>query len=121
MGKVFSLDSLREELDNKYAPVKVDVDGDVVVLRNLLRLPEKERNTAVELMTEVDKLSEGEETAETMTRTHEAVREVLRLVAADGKGDKLVSALGDDLALAMELVRVWGEATQPGEASSSPS
>lgn len=121
MGKIFTLDSLREELDHKYAPFQIEVDGEVLVLRNLLRLPELERNAAVELMAEVDKMSEQDESAETLSKLRQALAEVLVLVTADGKGKKLVAAMGDDLALYMEVVQQWGAATQPGEASNSPS
>jgi hypothetical protein len=121
MGKIFTLDSLREELDNKYAPFQIEVGGEVLVMRNLLRLPEKERGAAMDALTAADKESQEEESAESIAKLEESLRTVISLVTADGKGQKLVDAIGDDLALKIEIVQAWGAATQPGEAENSPS
>lgn len=53
-------------------------------------------------------------------RLENAVMTVLSIVPADGKGKKLVAAIGGDLALALKLMERWSEATQSGEAQHSP-
>ena len=48
MTNLFTLDDLRAAADRKFAPLKIELsDGSVVVLRNLLRMSDKERATAL--------------------------------------------------------------------------
>ena len=48
------------------------------------------------------------------------VQLILKTVCADGKGDKLLKVVGNDLLRCMKLLSLWTEATQPGEAQGSP-
>lgn len=126
MSNVFSLDSMREELENQYKPVRIALsDGDEVVLQNILRMPEKARTKVLDKLDEMSAAEEKEDAegvsqAQAMNTMSRMTFEVLALVAADGKGAKLVKELQDDILLAMELVRRWQESTQPGEAQDSP-
>lgn len=121
MSNTFALDDLREAVERDFAPVVIEVGEDKITLRNLMRLPKLKRDEAVKLLNDFKALVTGEETAEddgedaTLATAHA----ILELVA-DANGDKLVAALGDDIALTVRVLETWMEATQPGEAQNSP-
>lgn len=120
MPNVYSLDNLRDELEKKYAPVEIDLGkGDPVVLRNLMRLSSTDRKAVMDAVDVVQRPREDDE-AQDVEELLTGIKTVLGLVAADGKGKALTDAIGDDLGLAMHLMELWSEATQPGEAQSSP-
>jgi hypothetical protein len=122
MGNVFTLDSLREEVEKEFAPVELVVsDGSTITLRNLLRLPKKERDVVLEklkVLESVDKTGESQDANELDLLGSTSV-EILALVADNGK--KLEEELGDDLSVILKVLSVWMESSQPGEAESSPS
>ena len=122
MSNVFTLDSLRGEVEKEFAPVKIGLkDGTEVVLQNLLRLGKTDRNKAIELISGLeglDKIGEDTSSLESVDEMITVVHELLVLVAKSG-GKKLVTELGEDLGLTMAVVTKWMETTQPGEADSS--
>lgn len=121
MGNVFTLDSLREEVEKEFAPVKIVLsDGTEVTLRNLLRLPKGDRAKVVaklKVLESVDKSGESEDSNELDLLATTAV-EILVLVADHGK--KLADELGDDLSIILKVLGVWMDTSQPGEAQPSP-
>ncbi|KZM68830.1 phage tail assembly protein [Nocardia terpenica] len=122
MSNTYSLDALRADIEREFAPITVEIaEGKSVVLRNLLRLPKKDREAAFEHMTAMEKLEDGEDgSVESMEATGELARAIFALVADDKRlGKVLVDALADDLALTLRLFERWVEATQPGEAQPS--
>jgi hypothetical protein len=119
MGNVFTLDSLREEIEREFAPLQFEADGETFVLRNVLRLGSDERKAILEKLKEMN--PEGESDEADPDEALEATLFVLTTVAADRKGAKLRKLIGDDLILAMKLMERWTEATQPGEAEPSES
>lgn len=113
MGNVFTLDSLREEVEKKYAPVVIEYGGDKPAeLSALLRLPKKPRDVVLK---QLDILQETDD----VDVMQGCATEILKVVSPDGQ--KLVEALGADLALTMRVLETWMESTQPGEAGNSPS
>lgn len=113
----YSLDDLRNDLDKEFAPLQIDIGRTTVVLRNPLRLTKAERHVVFDASKRMTSGELGDEDVEEMM---ELIRSVLSTSAADGKGEALVKAIGDDVALAMKIMQLWTEATQPGEASNSP-
>lgn len=122
MGNVFTLESLREEAEKKFSPVEIELpDGDVVTLRNMLRLPKNDRKKVVEKLKALEKVGEdndGEETEDEVTELVRLGNEILMLVADQGR--KLVKELDGDVAVIMNLIELWMGTTQPGEAKPSP-
>jgi hypothetical protein len=116
MGSVFTLDSLREEAEKKYAPVTLDLgDGVEIELRSLIRLPKKDRAVAFDLLKTIeDNDGNSSDGVEVLT---ESALKLLGTVA--DKGPLLVKALGDDLSLILEVLSLWMDGSQPGEAESS--
>lgn len=113
VGNVFTLDSLREEAQKKFAPVVLTLpDGTDVTLSNLLKLPKKNRETVIEKLRKLEGDGGVDEIVELST-------DILLLIA-DGGGPKLVKELGGDVTVIMQVLEVWMESTQPGEAKSSP-
>jgi hypothetical protein len=113
MGKLFTLDSLREEVEKKYAPIEVDYGADKPAqLSAILRLPKGPRDKVLE---ELDRLQETSDVDE----MQDCAVNILSLVSPDG--GRLVEAIGADLALTMAVLEAWMESTQPGEAGNSPS
>lgn len=122
MSNVFSLDSLREEVEKEFSPVAITVsDGTDITLRNLLRLPKKEREAVLAKLKELNKVGEDhddDETPEEVDQLIEHATQILMLVADNGR--KLIKELGGDLAVIMKVLEVWMETAQPGEAKPSP-
>lgn len=114
MTNVYTLADLKKSLDTKYRPI--EIDG--VVLRNVMRLNGEERKKVVAIGEELKTDDENEQDPDEML---DAIKRLVTLVAEGNGGKKLADAIGDDLALGMEILNVWNEATQPGEAQNSPS
>lgn len=125
MSNVFTLDSMREEIEKEFAPCQIDLaDGKVVTLRNLLRVPKKNREevyTLLDELTEAQKTSEGEEEANasllSTERSAQIALKIFPLVADSEKlGRQLVDSIEEDLALTLRVFSAWMEGTQAGEA-----
>jgi hypothetical protein len=113
MGKIFTLDSLREEVEKKYAPVSIELGDELAVeLQPLLRL-DKGPRTAV--MEQLDRLQETND----VDVMQDCAVQIIILASHDGQ--RLVDAIGDDAALTMRVLEAWMDSTQPGEAGNSPS
>lgn len=116
MTNVYSLADLKSDIEKKYAPLEIELGRGKVQIRSILRLGKEERKAvvdAISVFTEDAKDVDSEE-------MFEAVKTVLRTCAADNKGDTLINAIGDDFALGMQIMNLWSEVTQPGEAENSP-
>lgn len=124
MSNTFTLDSMREEMDKKYAPVTLDLGGgDVVVLQNVLRIKAGARKEALSLIKQIQSLTESKDDAELSEEDLDAVNELQEKIlqlAAD-KPELLDAAVGGDPMIVMEIFNRWMESTQAGEASSSES
>ncbi|QGJ88777.1 tail assembly chaperone [Mycobacterium phage Yecey3] len=124
MGNVFTLDSVREEVEKEFAPVTVDMAEGSVVLRNVLRVPKLRRDKVFKLIDELEaatKDEDGNEIAvealgmEHMEKTAGIAVELIRLVSdSDKLGEILCTALEDDVALTLAVFGKWMEVTQPG-------
>lgn len=120
MSNVFSLDSLREEVANEFAPLKIALsDGTETVLRNLLRLNEKARTEILDTLKGLD-LGDDDEVRgdERVAQLTSGISRVLELVS--DKGKKFVRELDGDLLLMMKILNTWMEESQLGEAQTSP-
>jgi len=118
MARNISLADLRAEADKSYGDLIVDG----VVFRALLRLADKSRKKASELLDRINGLRQAadEDAGETLTTLSTTIRELLILVGADQAASKALVAQLDDAEL-MTLLAMWNETTQPGEAASSES
>lgn len=124
MASTFTLDSLRDELDNEFAPCKIALkDGSEVVLRNILRLDQGVRKTVLDGLGALQLASsdDDDETkkADEVSTLIEKATEILVLVAGTG-GRKLAKELDGDLYLILKVLNIWIGDTQVGEASDSP-
>ncbi|QFG04600.1 tail assembly chaperone [Mycobacterium phage Keziacharles14] len=125
MGNVFTLDSVREEVEKEFAPVTVDM-GEVgsVILRNVLRVPKLRRDKVFKLIDELEAttkddkgkaIPEDELGLEHMEKTAGIAVELIRLVSDNDKlADILCTTLEDDVAMALGVFGKWMEITQPG-------
>jgi hypothetical protein len=122
MSNVFSLDSMREELERQFAPVTVEFEDKEVVLRSLLRISKSKREQVYALLDELTALQEDNAGLASTEDSAQIVLQILPLVADDEKlCRKMVEAIGDDLALALRVFSAWMDATQVGEADRSQS
>jgi len=126
MSNTFSLDDLRAEVENEFQPVVITVsDGTGVSLRNLLRLPKKDRDAVMRLVTDLQDLNDtvadenGEAGAEDADRLVDTASQILALVADNGK--KLIKELDGDLTLTMRVLEKWMASTSSGKAPQSAS
>lgn len=123
-NNVFTLDAMREEIEKKFAPVKIGLkDGSEVTLRNLLRLPKKDR---VEVLGLLEGLRESDESDDDVSTDEvedilDVVGKILPIIAeTPARGRKLVTEIGDDYALTTRVLEAWMGASQLGEAQNSP-
>ncbi|SDI41191.1 hypothetical protein SAMN05421505_14934 [Sinosporangium album] len=111
-----TLADIKEAADRKFGPLVIDMgDGQSVTLLNPLRMPKTARTKLTALQKELDGEDATDESAEA------ALPKIVRLVAASkADADRLLAAVGDDLATMQEIFEEYAKATQPGEASASP-
>lgn len=117
MSNVFTLDSMREEADNEFAPMKVEVGADTVSLRSILRLNKKNRETVMGLLRDMNS-EEKSGGLEDIDRIVGSIEKVIELVADNPK--PLLKAADGDFAILKNILESWVEATQVGEAENSP-
>jgi len=114
-----TLDSIRAAADAKYGSFDIELtDGSVTKLLNPLRLTEQAR---AELKTVSGQLSAAAEAESTEDVDQVALFEnAIRVVSeTPAQADKLLTAVGGDLAILAEIFAGYGEGTQVGEASAS--
>lgn len=123
MSNTFTLDSLREEADKEFAPLKVALsDGTEAVLGNVLRLGKTAREDVSAALKLVDELQASEEDGEDkfakVTQLADAIEQILQLVSP--KGAQLVTEIDGDLGVLITVLNKWLGDTEAGEASNSP-
>lgn len=122
MGNIFTLDSMREEIEREFAPCQFEIaDGKVVTLRNLMRLNKKVREQVYKLLDAMTENQKDEEVGalESTEKSAQIALGIIPLVADDPKlGAALAAAIEDDLALTLRVFSTWMEGTQAGEAES---
>jgi hypothetical protein len=126
MGNIFTLDAMREEIEREFAPFQIEIEGKTLTLRNLLRIPRKNRDQVYALldeMSDLQKNSDGEGGGLASTeKSAQIALHILPLVADNEKlANILVENIEDDLALSLRLFNAWMQKTQSGEAEGSPS
>ena len=128
MGNIFTLDSMREEIEREYAPFQIEVDGKTLTLKNLLRVPRKDRDAVYALldeMAEVQRHSDEDEDVSSLASTEKSAQLALKILplVADkpALAEKLVEEIEDDLALTLRVFSSWMDKTQSGEADRSHS
>ena len=95
--------------DKKYAPLGIELDDRTVVLRTPVRLSKEERDQ----LQEATKAEEQDDPIDT-------IESAFRIVIADeDDAEALISAIGGDLGVALEVFNAFTKETQLGEASSS--
>lgn len=126
MANVFTLDSMREEIEKEFAPCQIEVEGKTLTLRNLLRVPKKNREEIYALLDELGELQRvDDEDGSSLVNTEKSAQIALRILplVADSEklGRALVESIEDDLALSLRVFSRWMEGTQAGEAGGSDS
>lgn len=111
-----SLNDINSEADEKFGPFVVDdVPGGEVALRNALRLPPKARAQ----MRRLEAALRGAIESKDADKILECGADLLKLVAADDGGQRLLDAIDYDPTRVVHILGLYREATQPGEASRS--
>lgn len=126
MGNVFTLDALREETIRRYAPTEVDLGGEVVELKSILRLREKDRKAVLDAIEELNKFEYDDEDEDSVRewsgKVVEACSKVFKLIASSPK--KLIAGLEHEdpeiqANLFTAVLTRWISDTQVGEARPS--
>ena len=111
MSNVFSLDSLREEIEKQFAPVQLEIGSKTVTLSNMMRLPKKKRDFVMESLKELENEDKNDIDIEEIA---------VNVLAEVSDNPALVRrGLKDELALSMKILNLWMSSTQVGEAESS--
>jgi hypothetical protein len=121
MGKLFTLDSLREEVEKEYEPVKIALSkGEEVTLRNLLRVNKTDRTAVLKALKDLEEIQGDDGVGvDEVSQLVEAAETVLVKIAGP-QGKKLITELDGDVALIMKVLEHWMGSSQPGEAQNSP-
>lgn len=107
----FKLDDIRAAAEAKYGSTDIEVGEETVSLVNVLRLPKTKRDELMAIQEKLD--GEGVDQAAVLS-------DAIRLVAKTEKqAETLLAAVGDDLAVLVELFNKYTAGTQVGEASAS--
>lgn len=135
----FTLDDIREAMEQEFASMDIPVDGGVLRLRNPLRLTKEERAELGRIQKEnaakVEALhkaqeehdaavaaaqASGEPEPEFEAPEHDqfaAMAEVIKVVADDPtRANQLLASLNGDLALLATISRLYQKTVQVGEA-----
>lgn len=121
MSNTITLDDLDAAVENQFAPLRFNSGSEEFVLRNVVRLSAKERETVLEALRTVEELRDVQPDAGQVDveRVVSALETILKNITADGKGARLLKALGGDLTRCQVLFMKWVEVTQAGEAQGS--
>lgn len=120
MSNTITLDDLDAAVENQFAPLRFNSGTEEFVLRNVVRLSAKERETVLEALHTVEELRDAEAREQVdVERVVAALETILKNITADGKGAKLLKVLGGDLTRCQVLFMKWVEVTQAGEAQGS--
>jgi len=122
MSNIFTLDSIREEIEKEFAPCQFELsDGKTVTLRNLLRVPKNKREQVYGLLDELSAIQKSDVEGLVATeKSAEVALQILPLVADSEKlGRQLVESIEEDLALTLRVFSRWMDGTQAGEAEDS--
>jgi hypothetical protein len=120
----FSLDDIREAADRKYGSYDIDLpDGEVVKLRNVLRLSKAERKELAALEGKLSsKESEDDVDAVDEVDQQDIIEKQLVLIAHNkALGNKLIKELGGDFGMVLHVYTSWGKNSEMGEATASQS
>lgn len=121
VSNVFSLDTLREDVEKKFAPVTITLsDGEEIVLRNIMRLSKDDRKAVLAVIEEIQ--AEGDDSqADSIESTLAGIAKLFGIIAqTKAKGAKLVKEIGDNLPLTTAVFSAWMKESQLGEAGNSP-
>lgn len=111
----FTLDTLREAVDKKYAPTIIEDGKDRYELPNILRLPKKKRDEVFELIEGLGEDIEGGDDATAFDSQLEQFSKIIVAAEANNNGEKLLKLLNDP-AMLIEVGTTWMEASELGEA-----
>lgn len=108
----FSLDDIKAAAEAKFGSTDIDIsETETVRLLNPLRLSKEKRDSLTAL---TKSMSEDDADQEAI------LSEAIELVAESaGAAEKLLGAVGSDLAVLVQIFTTYSEGTQVGEASGS--
>lgn len=104
----FSLDSIREAVNAKYANTRIEGGDYHVLLVNALQLPKEKRDALSSIQDEMEK-----DDADQVQIFGNAIRTV---ATSEEHADRLLSEVGDNLAFLVEIFSRYSGSTQVGEA-----
>lgn len=104
----YTLDDIRAAAEAKYGATEINFGSDICRLLNPLRLPKEKRAELLKFQDQLD----GEDADQ-----EEVLGQAIRLVAeSQPAANKLLKAVGSDLALLAQIFETYGKGTQVGEA-----
>jgi hypothetical protein len=107
----YSLDDIRAAAERKYGSTDITLGEDTVRLLNPLRLPKARRDALLSLQEQM-----SADDADQAALLSDAIRTIAE---SEKAAEKLLEAVGGDLAVLAEIFGHYGESTQAGEASAS--
>lgn len=128
MSNAFTLDAFRNEVIRRYAPTEIDLgDDNIVELRSMLKLGERDRKTVLAIIEEINSIEVDEDDDDGVSAWAELVSDacsrIFKLICSSPK--KLLSQLDHEdptikANLHTGLLARWVSESQLGEARPSP-
>lgn len=117
--KKITLNSIRESIEQKYAPLEIEVDDKTTVrLIPPLRLPDAD----LQRIQDIAEASEREDDEDNVSKITDQLQEIVMLAADDkATAKRLIEAVSGDRAILAEIVETYFKAQSVGEASPSQS
>lgn len=112
----FTLDDFRAAAEKKFGSTDITIGEETIRLVNPLRMPKEQRKALLSIQEELD--SDDAE----IEQQEEVLKRALRVACEHSwMADRLLDAVGDDLALIMSIFESYTGEQEVGEASASAS
>ena len=120
----FTLDSIRQAVEDKFAPTVIELTANSkVILKNPARMESSERKQLNDLLKQLDGLDlsgDGDLSEdEALEKLADVAKQIFSTASTPAQATKLINAIGSDWLVLMEIISKWVQESGLGEVTSS--
>ena len=120
----FTLDSIRQAVEDKFAPTVIELtSSSKVTLKNPARMESSERKQLNDLLQQLDGLDlsgDGDLSEdEALEKLADVAKQIFSTASTPAQATKLINAIGSDWLVLMEIISKWVQESGLGEVTSS--
>ena len=120
----FTLDSIRQAVEDKFAPTVIELTASSkVTLKNPARMESSERKQLNDLLKQLDGLDlsgDGDLSEdEALEKLADVAKQIFSTASTPAQATKLINAIGSDWLVLMEIISKWVQESGLGEVTSS--